>query len=212
MRLLVLVLVSASLWAQPQVIFSTYLGGRESEVVYAAALDAAGNVYVAGQTYSRDFPVAGPVRTSCNLGSLGGCADAFAAKLSADGSRLVYSIYYGTSGSDEATGIAVNPDGTAWVVGTANNAIFLLKLSPEGRQEFVRTIPTYPLARTHAVALDRQGNVYVTGETLGPLPLLRPLQERLGAPSCTAAGGTTAAPLDAFVMKFSATACVRARG
>lgn len=157
MRLLVLVLAAASLWAQPQPVFSTYLGGRESDVLYAAAVDAAGNVYVAGQTNSRDFPVAGPVRTSCNLGSLGGCADAFVAKLSPDGSRLVYSIYYGTSGPDEATGIAVYPDGTAWVVGTANNAIFLLKLSPDGRQEFVRTIPTYPLARAHAVALDPRG-------------------------------------------------------
>jgi uncharacterized protein (TIGR03437 family) len=205
MLLLVLVLAAAALWAQPQLlVFSTYLGGRESDVVYAAAVDAAGNVYVAGQTYSRDFPVAGPVRTSCTLSSLGGCADAFVAKLSPDGSRLVYSIYYGTSGPDEATGIAVNPDGTAWVVGTANNAIFLLKLSPEGRQEFARSIPTYPLARAHAVALDRQGNVYITGETLGQLPLMRPLQDRLGAPSCTAAGGSTAVPLDAFVMKFSA--------
>ena len=205
MLLLVLVLAAGALWAQPPLVFSTYLGGRESDVLYAAAVDAAGNVYVAGQTSSKDFPVAGPVRTSCTLGSLGGCADAFAAKLSPDGSRLVYSIYYGTSGPDEATGIAVYPDGTAWVVGTANNAIFLLKLSPEGRQEFARSIPTYPLARAHAVALDRQGNVYITGETLGPLPLMRPLQERLGALSCTAAGATTAVPLDAFVMKFSAT-------
>ena len=205
MHLLVLVLAAASLWAQPQLlVFSTYLGGRELDVLNAAAVDAAGNIYVAGQTNSRDFPVAGPVRTSCTLGSLGGCSDAFAAKLSPDGSRLVYSIYYGTSGPDEATGIAVYPDGTAWVVGTANNAIFLLKLSPDGRQEFVRTIPTYPMARAHAVALDRQGNVYITGETLGPLPLMRPLQERLGAPSCTAGGATTAVPLDAFVMKFSA--------
>ena len=205
MLLLVFVLAAAALWAQPQLVFSTYLGGRESDVLHAADVDAAGNVYVAGQTNSKDFPVAGPVRTSCTLGSLGGCSDAFAAKLSPDGSRLVYSIYYGTSGPDEATGIAVYPDGTAWVVGTANNAIFLLKLSPEGRQEFARSIPTYPLARAHAVALDRQGNVYITGETLGPLPLMRPLQERLGAPSCTAGGATTAVPLDAFVMKFSAT-------
>ncbi len=205
LEMLVLVLAAASLQAQTQLIFSTYLGGRELDVLNAAALDAAGNVYVAGQTYSRDFPVAGPVRTSCTLGSLGGCTDAFVAKLSPNGSRLVYSIYYGTSGPDEATGIAASPDGSAWVTGTANNAIFLLKLSPEGRQEFVRTITTYPLARAHALALDRKGNVYITGETLGQLPLVRPLQDRMGAPSCTAAGDSTAMPLDAFVMKFSAT-------
>lgn len=204
MRLLVLVLAAACLRAQPQLVFSTYLGGSEYDVVRAAALDAAGNVYVAGQTYSKDFPVAGPVRTSCTPGGLGGCADAFAAKLSPDGSRLIYSLYYGTSGFDEAAGIAVAPDGAAWVAGTANNGIFLLKLSPEGRQEFVRNIPTYPLVRAHAVALDRHGNVYITGETLGQLPLMRPLQDRLGAPSCTAAGDSTAMPLDAFVMKFSA--------
>jgi uncharacterized protein (TIGR03437 family) len=203
MRALVLMSWAALLHAQPATVFSTYLGGRENDGIRAAAVDAAGNVYVAGVTSSRDFPVAGPERTSCTLGSLGGCADAFVAKIAADGSRLLYSLYYGTPGSDEAAGIAVAADGSAWVAGTANNAVFLLKVSPDGRREFVRTFPVYPLAWTHALALDRAGNAYIAGETLGPLPLTRPLQAQMGAPSCTAAGGSTAMPLDAFVMKFS---------
>lgn len=203
MRVLLLALLAAVLAAQPQTIFTFTLGGRELDAVNAAAADAAGNIYVAGQTYSRDFPTAGPESTSCHLGPLGGCVDAFAAKISADGSRLIYSLFIGSSGSDEAVGLAVTPDGTAFVAGTADHAIFLVKLTPDGRQEFVRTYTVLPLVRTRAMAIDRWGNVYLTGDTLGPIPLFRPLQDRMGAPSCTAAGGSSAFSLDAFIMKFS---------
>jgi hypothetical protein len=59
-------------------IYSTYLGGSNSEVGFGIAADAAGNAYVTGVTYSTDFPTrAGALDTSFN----GGASDGFATKL-----------------------------------------------------------------------------------------------------------------------------------
>src|SRR5207249_2295898 len=39
-----------------ELLAATFLGGSDSDFAHAVALDSAGNVYVAGQTGSRDFP------------------------------------------------------------------------------------------------------------------------------------------------------------
>src|SRR5206468_3857831 len=69
----------------PVLLFSTYLGGQFTDSGDAIAVDGGGNVYVAGETNSPDFPVdTGP--------PLHGNSDAFITKLSPDGSRL-YSTF-----------------------------------------------------------------------------------------------------------------------
>jgi uncharacterized protein (TIGR03437 family) len=76
------------------------------------ALDATGNVVVAGATRSNDFQMANPSQPSS-----GGRADAFAAVVSADGSRLTYTTYVGGSGDDGALAVAVDPQGNVIVAG-----------------------------------------------------------------------------------------------
>ena len=76
------------------------------------ALDAAGNVVVAGATRSNDFQMANPSQPSS-----AGRADAFAAVISADGSRLTYSTYVGGSGDDGALAVAADPQGNVIVAG-----------------------------------------------------------------------------------------------
>jgi uncharacterized protein (TIGR03437 family) len=107
------------------IIYSTYLRGHasmESSVFYAAepnvfltpnqnwisaiALDAAGNATVAGGTRAVDFPVVMPAQAPN-----AGLADAFAATLSADGTALNYSTYFGGSGDDGALGATVDSQG-----------------------------------------------------------------------------------------------------
>nr|MBA2356640.1 hypothetical protein [Acidobacteriota bacterium] len=72
----------------------------------AIAVDSTG-VYLAGQSASADFPVLRPAQVS-----IAGNRDAFVAMLRGD--AIVYATYIGTSGNDDATGIAV--DGVGRVV------------------------------------------------------------------------------------------------
>ena len=51
--------------------FSTWFGGSGSDVANALAVDASGNMFVGGQTSSRDLPLAGPVESANNGGSIG---------------------------------------------------------------------------------------------------------------------------------------------
>src|SRR6516162_4007038 len=59
-------------------IYSTYLGGNQDDEAYGIALDASGNAYVEGLTFSSNFPItAGAFQTI-----FGGSEDAFISKFS----------------------------------------------------------------------------------------------------------------------------------
>lgn len=99
--------------------FSTCFGGTSFEQGFGLALDASGNVYVTGATFSSDFPtVAAPQESS------GGSLDAFVTELNAAGSAFVYSTYLGGSRSDQGNGIAVDASGNAYVIGTTSSSNF----------------------------------------------------------------------------------------
>jgi len=100
-------------------LYSTYLGGSGVDVGNAIAVDSSGAAYVAGYTFSTDFPIVGGFQTA----SGGGC-DAFMAKLGPAGATLVYSTYLGGSGSDTATGIAVDTGGNVYLAGFTYSSNF----------------------------------------------------------------------------------------
>jgi hypothetical protein len=102
---------------------STYLGGSNFETVIGLALDSVGNASVAGYTASADFPTTpGSFDTSFN-GPFNS-TDAFATKLNASGSALVYSTFLGGSDGDFAWDIAVDSSGNAYVVGATLSTDF----------------------------------------------------------------------------------------
>jgi len=133
--------------------YATRLGGRLDDAINAIAVDGAGNAYVAGETYSADFPVkaafqsvkAGARLINSSTGS------AFVAKLSASGNALVYSSFLGGEvcqtlcqvaiGSlpqyraDAAYGIAVDASGHAYVTGIARSYTFPLVDSTSARKQ-----------------------------------------------------------------------------
>ncbi|MGO9130675.1 MAG: SBBP repeat-containing protein [Bryobacteraceae bacterium] len=119
-------------------VYSTYLGGGTSylggDSATALAVDSMGNAYIAGVTYSSDFPVtAGAFQTGNNAGL---ASNAFVAKLNPAGGTLFYSTYLGGSGrivfsfgpqvweGDGATGLSVDSAGDAYISGYAYSTDF----------------------------------------------------------------------------------------
>ena len=86
-------------------IFSTFLGGGKTDAGRAIAVNADGAISVAGCTLSRDFPSFGGLGNS-----YAGNQDAFLTKLSAIGTKVLYSAYFGGKGLDDVYGLAVGPD------------------------------------------------------------------------------------------------------
>ncbi len=190
-------------------VYSTYLGGTGDEAVGSIAVDRAGNVYVAGFTYSNDFPVVHPIQKT-----YGGSADAFAAKIDPSGSTLVYSTYLGGTSDDFGTAIAIDPQGSAYITGFTGSSAdfpivkpaqpkfgsgdelgldgFVAKLNPAGSALVYSTFlggkgRDYP----YTIGVDAQGAAYVAGET-----------ESLDFASDGALQSKTGGKLDAFLAKL----------
>jgi photosystem II stability/assembly factor-like uncharacterized protein len=104
--------------AGDQFLYATYLGGTDYEQPAGLAVDGEGNAYVAGQTYSWDFPTVSGIQSSRR-----GLTDGFVAKLDPNG-LVVYSTYLGGTDQDGASGIAVDARGRAYVSGWTNAADF----------------------------------------------------------------------------------------
>jgi hypothetical protein len=154
--------------AGSSLVYSTYLGGAQGAGI---AVDAQGNAYVTG-TAGTDFQTT-PGAFQSVFGA--GPADAFVMKLNADGSALVYSTYLGGSKVDMASGIAVDTGGNAYVAGSTDSTDFpttpgafravpgggfITKLDPAGSSLVYSTYLNAPIG---AIAVDAQGNAYVTG-------------------------------------------------
>ena len=83
-------------------------------------MDRAGDVWVAGETWSRNFPVTEDARQK----EYGGEEyDAFLVKLSPSG-KLLYATYLGGGWWDEANALAVDGSGDVWVSGGTNSTNF----------------------------------------------------------------------------------------
>jgi len=95
------------------VIFSTLLGGSGGDGAAGIALDGAGHIWLTGTTQSPDFPV---VVGAADL-SYNGVADAFVSELSADGSTLLYSSFFGGTQSDSGIDVVVDANGNVYVTG-----------------------------------------------------------------------------------------------
>ncbi len=159
--------------------FSTYLGGSGDDQGYAIALDADGQAYVTGITFSNDFPVLNALDDS-----LTGEWDAFVAAI-APTTGLNYSSYLGGSGGDDGRGIGVDQAGYIYVAGhtsskdfplvnafdtTMNGEFdaFVTQIAPSG-SGYTYGYSTY-LGGNYAevyntLAVGNDGSVYVTGQT-----------------------------------------------
>jgi hypothetical protein len=187
--------------------YATYLGGTDIDIGTGVAIDAAGNTYVSGSTQSTDFATASPLQAA-NAGGF----DAFAAKLSADGSTVTYATYLGGAGQENGRAIAVDSLGNAYLAGDTNGGTFPTQgafqaTNATGRDGFVAKINADGSALVYStylggngadsvasIAVDATGNAYVAGLTTSTnFPTKTPFKAAL-------AGAT-----DAFVTKLDPT-------
>jgi len=155
----------------------------------ALSVDSSGNVYVAGWTHSSSFPVTSGALQTTNHG----VSNAFIVKLDSSGDSLLYSTLLGGSGSegDAAYGLALDSAGSAYVTGSTSstdfpvtsgsfqtinradlanagsNIAFLSKLNTTGTALAFSTYlggkDSTRYSTGLAVAIDGQGNVYLSG-------------------------------------------------
>jgi len=193
-------------------VYSTFLGGKQSDYAAAIAVDINGCAYVTGDTYSTDFPI----RNAYQYSSAGNSRDAYVTKFSVNGKLLVYSTYIGGSGGDEAEGMQVDSNGKVYVTGiTASTDFptkmayqytyrggkcdaFVFALSPQGNTlDYSTYLGGSGDDRAYALALDNSKNIYVTGQTSSPnFPVVKAFQ------SSFYGGGSNA--YDAFITKITA--------
>jgi len=159
-------------------VHSTFLGGGSHDEGQSVALDAAGNVYLAGWTSSCDFPTT----PGAYVAAYDGCGGAFVAKFDPSGA-LVYSILLGGA---VAASISVDASGNAFVAGVTwspdfpttpgayvsripsgdSPDVFVAKLNPEGTTlVFSAIIGGENTEEVNGGAIDSSGAFYATGYT-----------------------------------------------
>jgi len=180
------------------VVYSTYVGGIGIDQPLSIAVDRAGSAYVTGYTTSRDFPFVNAFQAEFK----GGTDDAFLFKVNAAGSALEYSTLIGGEGSDEATRVAVDDAGGAYITGYTASVLFptvnphqalpagasggleafITRFAPDGKSLVFSTF--FGGSDTDSgtgIALDRDGNIYVGGYTSSfDLPSVNATQSFIG--------------------------------
>jgi hypothetical protein len=189
------------------ILAGTYFGGSGGvgptpDGLGGMAIDASGNIYLAGSTSSTDFPTQTPLQASLGVSQ----ANAFVSKLDPTLSTLLYSTYLGQASSAGGSSIAVDMAGNAYVVGSANSGFpttstafqttaamggaFLAKLDPTGTSLLYATYVSGSSASGgRAVGVDASGNMFVAGQNIAPdFPVLNPVQTCTVTPPLLSSG------------------------
>ncbi len=109
-------------------VFTSYLGGSGDDKGLSIAVDS-NYIYIVGETNSRDFPTMLPIQPTlagdknCNEGTVD-CNDAFIAKLSNDGSKLLFSTYLGGDNKEIARSIVVGDEEYVYIAGVTTSYNF----------------------------------------------------------------------------------------
>ncbi|MHA2064745.1 MAG: SBBP repeat-containing protein, partial [Candidatus Thorarchaeota archaeon] len=102
--------------------YSTYFGGTNGDLATSIALDVAGNIYIGGRTSSDDLPLVNPIDTANNLGNY----DGFISCISADGSTILFSTFFGGSQNEIVNDIAIDDSGSLIAIGNTLGGLSLI--------------------------------------------------------------------------------------
>jgi hypothetical protein len=169
------------------VLWGTFLGGTGIDGSMCMLVDGEGDIVVAGMTDSEDFPILNPYDSTFNGGEL----DIFVAKLSADGSRLLWGTFIGGSAEDHVYCMAFDPNMSIVIAGETRSMdmpvtpgafdttfhlgepdsgdIYAAKLTAAGNSLLWGT---YIGGRNYdwilSCVIDKDGNVLLAGKTTSP--------------------------------------------
>jgi hypothetical protein len=154
--------------------YSTYLGGSRWEGSAKVAADQSGYIYVTGTTESSNFPVLNAFQRN----NSGGNRDVFVTKFGPAGQNLVFSTYYGGTGSDNVKDIVLSKEGAIYIAGDTSSEdlpavgshygnwdAFVAGFTGNGFFVKGRYVSGRNYDTANAVALDNSNNVFITGET-----------------------------------------------
>lgn len=94
-------------------VWSSYIGGSNSDVAYSLQFDQNNNLYVCGGTSSSNFPVKGTVYQS----AFGGFADGFIAHIDNSADTLIRATYTGTAAYDQTYFVQVDTNNDVYILG-----------------------------------------------------------------------------------------------
>ncbi len=184
-------------------LYSTFLGGSGQDEATALALDGERRALVVGWTQSSDFPFGAGVQAP-------GRKDGFALLLSDTGNVPVWTAPLGGGGADEALGVTIDVQGTAWVVGRTRSTdfpvspdahrarpsgaadAFLVRLSATGARLYASLLGAEGEDELHGVHANPAGTALALCGASTELPL-----EHRGP-----LAGKRRGPADAFVLRF----------
>jgi uncharacterized repeat protein (TIGR01451 family) len=126
-------------------VYSTYLGGNGTDSSAGIAVDQGFNVYVGGTTSSSNFPTKGGYQSA----PLSSGNHVFVSQLDPSGNALLYSTYLSGSGTDTASGLAIDASGDAFVTGTTTSTDFP---TTSGAFQTPTSVPPLPTADNHFFA------------------------------------------------------------
>lgn len=175
--------------ALQNLVYSTFLGGNNADNCYAIAADSSGNAYVAGATFSTDFPTTQSPYGGTTTGGSMTNTPAFVTKIKPDGTGLVYSgLLGGSHGATQINGIAVNAAGQVFVTGYTSTSDYpvtgnamsktfaspsravVTAISADGAKLVYSTfLPGSHADYGSAIALDANSNAWVSGVDFGTL-------------------------------------------
>jgi len=189
-------------------LYSTFVGGSSTENDPIMAIDDDGYIYVAGETYSSDFPIKNAFNDT-----LWGITDIFVFKLDPTGTNLIYSTFIGGAQFEGADDIEIDSSGNVYVVGMTFSTDFpvtgdalngtslggydavIFKLNSTGNGlEYSTYFGGSDNDTTNSILLDADGNVYVYGRT-----------ESTDFPTKNALNDTINGNYDLFVLKLNST-------
>jgi hypothetical protein len=187
--------------------WGTYLGGDHQDTAPHIAVHESGDVIVAGSTMSVNFPTTPGVFQTQHTPSMINNTDTFVARISKDGTSLVYSTFVASLGQDYPSGLAVDSAGIVTWGGSGygspitpgaqdslpqNEEGYVARLSPDGKRLFYGSYAGgLGIDFVLASSVDDHGIVTVAGATTGGFPVTP------GAFSTTYFGGQ----FDAFVAR-----------